>query len=277
MPELLVVVDALYLHPVKACAGVATGRLVFDADGLLAGDREWVVVDEGSTVVWQGSHPRLARVHPRLDGGVLTLHAADGAAAGPFDGASGRPCTLRVWNDVAKREDVHEGIDEGDVAAAFLAAVTGAPLRLVRLGRDARRREGVNAVHLVSRESLDEFDDELARGTRLRADVARLRPNVVVRGLDEPLLPFLEERFTALRGREGVSACALAVTSPCVRCVVPNVDPATGEVDEGPLDALVRLSAQRDPAGPVCFGVYAAGEAGADLRVGDVLSASLDF
>jgi uncharacterized protein YcbX len=56
------VVDALYIHPIKGCAGERVPALQFSAQGLIAGDRQWVVVNTDAQVVWQGSHPQLALV-----------------------------------------------------------------------------------------------------------------------------------------------------------------------------------------------------------------------
>jgi uncharacterized protein YcbX len=270
------VVESVFIYPVKSCAAVRVAQIAFDSDGLLIGDREWVVVDAESSVVWQGSHPRLALVRPRLENGTLTLRsvAAGGAAAGAINGS---PCEVRIWNDAANRVEIHQGQDEGSAATEFLSSIVGSQLRLVRLHRDALTRAGANPLHLVSRSSVDELGEALARGAPDRVAVERFRPNVVIAWRGEPLLPFLEEQFTALQWHDGSRPHKLVVSGPCVRCVVPNVDPATGDVDDATLHAINELSAQRHPGGPSCFGVYARATGPAVLSSGTIVSARLTF
>ena len=55
------VVRALYRYPVKSCGAEPVDALEFAQDGLVRGDREWIVVDEQANPVWLGSHPRLLR------------------------------------------------------------------------------------------------------------------------------------------------------------------------------------------------------------------------
>ena len=105
------------------------------------------------------------------------------------------------------------------------------------------------------------------------ADPLRYRPNIVLSGaLDE----FIEESVASLTWDGATSRMPLEITAPCVRCVVPNVDPASAQVDETVGDALARLSLQRRP-GATVFGVYARGAAGARLRVGDKARLELAF
>ena len=88
-------------------------------------------------------------------------------------------------------------------------------------------------------------------------------------------IEFIEESLAALEWQAQADT-RLDVTAPCVRCVVPNVDPASARVDDGFLDTLARLSLQRRPGGTV-FGVYARGAAGTRLRVGDTARMVLAF
>ena len=62
-----------------------------------------------------------------------------------------------------------------------------------------------------------------------------------------------------------------------MRCVVPTVDPATGEPQPPALDALTRLSAERAPGAPVQFGIYVLGGGAGRLTVGDRVELTLDF
>src|ERR1700761_4124356 len=111
---------ALHVYPVKACAGVAVTELVLDARGGAAGDREWAIVDADGAVTWQGAHPRLALVHPRVTPAGLRLASPGvdeiGVPAGPA------PCRGQIWNDL------------------------GAPPRQLRRRRCRRRRRRLAAA-----------------------------------------------------------------------------------------------------------------------------------
>ncbi|MBW8759305.1 MAG: MOSC N-terminal beta barrel domain-containing protein [Burkholderiales bacterium] len=258
---------ALYVYPIKACAGVAVPELVLDARGGAVGDRGWAIVDAGGAVTWLGSYPRLALVQPALAGAGLVLRApAVEPVATP---AAMVPRQVRIWSDVHGRHETFAAEDAGDAVAAWLERVTGAPLRLVRLEDAAHARAGNNALHLVFTPSVAAVAARWAAGSGAPIDVRRFRPNIVL-SLAEDGNEFVEESLEALAWQGAAAGQArLDITAPCIRCVVPNVDPATARVDETLLDTLAGLSLQRRPGG-TAFGVYARGPAGARLRVGDV-------
>lgn len=272
-----VIVDSLHIYPIKSCAGVRVSALRFNDGGHIADDREWVVVNTDSKVVWQGSHPKLALVNPITSPDTLRLTAV---GYQPIDIAQhpAKPvCQIKIWNDTTKMNDVLDGVDGGDQAAAFLQAVTGENLRLVRLSAAAVSRDAVNRVHIVSASSVNEVNSALKNRGSPAVDLYRFRPNVVVSNLDETLEPFLEEAITELswtdEGREGM----LSTTQLCIRCVMPNVDPVTADVSEETLQTVTTLSAARHQGKPVYFGIYANINQASVLHEGTVLKATLNF
>ena len=73
------------------------------------------------------------------------------------------------------------------------------------------------------------------------------------------LPPFAEEAVTSLVCSSPNSALVLAVTGPCERCVVINVDPASGVIDDRYLKTTATHS-RGEAAGfllPLAFGIYA--------------------
>jgi uncharacterized protein YcbX len=267
---------ALIVYPIKACAGMPVQELELDAGGGAVGDRGWAIVNAAGEVAWQGSHPRLALVHPRVTGVRLSLGAPGiGEIAAPADDALA-PRQVKIWNDLGARHDIFDAADAGDAVAAWLERVAGAPLRLVRLGDAARRREGTNALHLVFSPSVAAVDAQLASAGRPPADPRRYRPNIVLSAPASDGVEFIEDSLEALEWMGVAASTRLEITAPCVRCVVPNVDPASAGVDDTVGDALARLSQQRRP-GATVFGVYARGPAGARLRVGDAARMVLAF
>ena len=268
--DLACAATALYVYPIKSCAGMPVRELELDARGGAAGDRAWAIVDAEGAVTWLGTHPRLALVHPRAaDGGLrLTSPGVDDVATPAASSLT--PCRVKIWNDLGARHDTFDAADAGDAVAAWLERVAGAPLRLVRLGDAALARAGTNALHLVFSPSIAAVDAQWGA-----TDPRRFRPNIVLALPDGEGHEFIEESLGALEWL-GDAATRLEVTAPCIRCAVPNVDPASARVDEAFGDTLTRLSQQRRSGGTV-FGVYARGAAGARLRVGDSARMALAF
>lgn len=258
-------VHACYLYPVKACGALEVEALHFDTDGHIEGDREWLVVDEKeNSVTWQGAFPRLARLRPLLRGGCLHLSTPEGDTyALPEPGA---PREVNWWNDAAKAIETLQARDAGDAAADFISVAAGARLRLVHT---AQTRHRPNAVHICTLPSWRELAE--AHGDAANASFERMRPNLLLDG--DELLPFVEEHCRALTA----AGASLSVQERCVRCIVPNVEPGEGQVDERWLAAATRLSAQRHPNAPVAFGVYARPLGAGQLDRGERVSLTLAF
>ena len=262
---------ALYLYPIKACAALAVSEIEIDARGGAVGDRGWAIVDAEGIVTWQGAHPRLALVHPRFEDDGLALHAAgfDDVVTPP----ALIPCRVKIWNDLRARHDEFDALDAGDAVAAWLERVIDVPLRLVRLDDAAHAREGSNALHLVFTPSMAALDAQLAGAGLPPADPRRFRANIVLAGAG---YEFVEESVSALAWDGAAGPVAMEITAPCIRCVVPSVNPTSALVDESVGDALTLLSQRRRP-GATVFGIYARGAAGARLRVGDTARMALAF
>ncbi|RZL38236.1 MAG: MOSC domain-containing protein [Rubrivivax sp.] len=270
MADLIARVAGLWRYPVKSCAGEAVDTLDIDADGWPAGDRGWGIADASGELTWMGAHPRLALVSAALTSAGLALHAEGRRLTVPLD--AGDAVTLRGWNGERQDFDPLPAWDAGDEAAALMRATTGEPLRLVRLSIEAQRRPILNALHIVGDGSLQSWQDAMSQP--LAGPVQRARPNMLLRGDDgEALSPFIEDLLTEAR----IGALTLRRTSVCVRCVVPTVDPDTGEPQPPALEALTQLSAERAPGAPVQFGIYARGSGAGSLQVGDRVELTLDF
>ncbi|CAM4053054.1 MOSC domain-containing protein [Roseateles saccharophilus] len=270
MADLVARITGLWRYPVKACAGEAVDALKLDADGWPEDDRGWAIADAAGELTWMGAHPRLALVKARLTPERLELQAGGRGLALPPD--AGQPVELRAWNGERQDFDQFDGWDAGDDAAALLRATTGERLRLVRLSAEARRRPGLNALHLVGDGSLQAWQQALAQP--LAGLAQRARPNLLLGAEAGGELPaFIEDILVEMR----VGSLRLRRTTPCVRCVVPTVDPASGKTQPPALEALARLSAERAPGAPVQFGVYLNGSGAGWLGVGDRVELSLDF
>jgi uncharacterized protein len=269
-------VAATYVYPVKACGAMPVSALRIDRWGGAEDDRRWAIVDAQGDVTWQGAHPRLVLISPRPSAGALHLDAPGQASLTVHDTAL-VPCAFQIWNEVAARMDRYDGHDAGDAASAWVSAVAGAPLRLVRMGEEALARPHLNRLHVVSRASCDELRVHLQREGGPAAGVLRYRPNLVLDGPDAQLQAFAEDFLLAIRWRDAERDAAVEVGARCIRCVVPNVDPANGETDERVLAALGTLSAQRFPGEPVCFGSYGRATPGTRLAQGQAVTLEFSF
>ena len=271
-------VDALYIYPVKSCAGVRVSDLRFDGDGRIVGDREWIVVDARGELAWLGSHPRLTLLQPKLLADALLLCAQGQQPLRLSREAEGEATQALIWNAEERRMVIHPGRDAGAVAAQFLREVTGDDLRLVKLERPSMLATAPHALHAVSTGSVVELNELLSAHRHDCVDVRRLRPNLVLRGLQDALVPFVEDHLLQLVWRDGEGWWRrMTYASACERCIVPTVDPDTGEVRPGVDAAIAELSAQRWPGEASRFGVYLQPPPGGSLGEGTVLTMELDL
>ncbi|MFO0000069.1 MAG: MOSC domain-containing protein, partial [bacterium] len=229
------VLASLHLYPVKGCRGISLPEATLDAQGLEhqgVGDREWMIVDAASgRFETQRSLPALARIATSIEQDGLVLQAA-GTRALRIDTRRGRPRegrTITVWR--------HTGpaLDEGDEAAAWLSALLGRALRLVRWDPDSRRvadshwtGDVVAGIRfpdgfpllLAGNGSLAQVNRWLAGAGRRPLAMDRFRPNLVIDGL----APFEEDHLTDI----ACGAARIRPVKPCTRCGVPSIDQLTG-------------------------------------------------
>ncbi|HVE88576.1 MAG TPA: MOSC domain-containing protein, partial [Burkholderiaceae bacterium] len=126
------------------------------------------------------------------------------------------------------------------------------------------------AVLVCSTASLADLNARLAAKGQWPITIERFRPNIVLDGVeafDEDYVEYMT-----------IGEAKLQIVKPCVRCTVPNVDPATGETGFEPGDTLARYRNDAR-AGGITFGVNAVVESGAgtQLSAGDAVEIRLRF
>lgn len=222
----MIKLGALFVYPVKSCAGIALPRAQVTPRGLRY-DREWMVVTPQGRFLSQREAPRLALVRTALDAVALHLTAPGMPRLSIALEREVRTdaAEVTVWGDTLL------AIDEGDAAASWFGDHLGRNVRLVRYDESRRRPtdpawsqglDGASAfadgypVLVVSRESLDDLN------ARLPAPIPidRFRPNVVIGGG----APYAEDAVTALSGQ----SVKLRLVKPCTRCAITTIDQATG-------------------------------------------------
>lgn len=243
----------LWIYPVKSLGGVRVETAAITRAGSLALDREWIVVDTDSKMVWQGDIPQMTLVRVELDKRFIVL-SMDGHYALRM---SRRHDGAKVSVSMYKR--LFAGIDAGDIASEWLSGALGAKVRLVRIGAAAHRWSGLNPVHVVSDASLTALNEALVEQGDDAVAAMRFRPNVILAGGDA----YFEERNAVLN----FGAASLALREPCVRCELPNISLVDASRGKQPLKIIGRLSQYRPLAKPASFGTYCAAS-GAELRTG---------
>jgi uncharacterized protein YcbX len=273
----------LFVYPVKSCAGVELKEAVLTETGLDL-DRAWMVVDAQGAFVTQRELPRMALIRPTLKFSEVVLRAPGMLALHLSIDRVEEPVKVRVWKDEVS------AFDMGNTAAQWFTDFLGQKLRLVRFDPDHRRLSsarwtgGAEALNqfsdgypllLASTASLDVLNEKLVAAGRAAVGIERFRPNIVLEGVEA----HDEDRLGLVRIAAEDGEVQLRPVKPCARCPIPNVDPATAEVDTIVTDTLQPYRQNPVLHGAVTFGMNAIVVDGYDrtLKVGQAVSADWKF
>ena len=260
----MITVRSLHIYPVKSCRRIDLEVADVVATGFQH-DRQWMVVDDEGRFLSQRTHPALARVRTRLDGGRLTLSTDEGASVDvAVDGSAGGDRSVTVWNDRCN------AVSAGPEAAAWVSSLLGARSELVRLSETAFRQVDTDyADHgdrvafadgfpflLISQASVDELNRRLADPVPAN----RFRANIVIDGCG----PHAEDEWTEIT----IGGVGFRVAKPCARCRVIATDQLDGSRGAEPLRTLARY---RDVGGKVLFGQNLVHSATGTIHVGDAV------
>jgi len=223
----------LWRFPVKSMRGGRCARLTVGQRGF-EHDREWMVVDASHRFLTQRQVTKMALVDVQVDTGWLQLAAPgmpDLAVANVVDGET---IEVRIW------DDHNIGLVVGPDVDAWLTEFLGQPCRLVQF--PAATVRAVDPAYaqpndqvgfadgfpflLISQASLDDLNSRLERPVPM----IRFRPNLVVTGTSA----FEEDRWRRIR----IGEMTFRVAKPCSRCIIPTIDPNTGDRGREPLQTL---------------------------------------
>ncbi|MGV9350352.1 MOSC domain-containing protein [Streptomyces spiralis] len=261
---------SIHIHPVKAFRALGLREAVVEPWGL-AGDRRWVLIDDGGKVVTQRQQPYLAlAVAELVPGGGLRLSAPGREPIVVPVPEPGATVTVDVFGDKV------EAVPADASAHAWCSGLVGAGVRLVHMDDPATRRsidpdyalpgETVSFADgypllLTSLASLDSLNSLIAEGDHAEEGplpMNRFRPSVVVGGTGA----WAEDDWRRIT----IGEVAFRVARPCGRCVVTTTDQATAARGKEPLRTLAR---HRRFGGALLFGQNLVPEATGTIRVGD--------
>ena len=280
-------VAALSIYPLKSARGIALDAAQTSAGGL-RWDRRWMVVDAAGHFVTARGSPSLATISVALDdppADAVRMTLGVPAASGQTHFVTVSACDDGPRVPVVVWGEHLTGIAPAPEADAALSDLLRAPVRLVAFPSGARRpcdpRYAAPDDHTAFADGfplLVTTTASLAALTRTlgtQVDVARFRPNLVVDNGEDPARAFEEDHWRRLALGDG--SMSLRCVKPCARCVMVNVDPATGKAGREPLRALTRMRRAAGAGAAIHFGQNAVLDGEGPVRVGDrvtVLDAS---
>ncbi len=232
-------VSQLSIYPVKSLGGISLQQSALERFGL-HNDRRWMVVDDRGRYLTQREKSRMCLIQPEPLNNGLRLSAPGMTKLEIAHTAQIPSREVRVWDDHVT------ALDCGDTAAQWLSRFLDTDCRLVYFPDDGQRAVDPTYAQpgdvtafsdgfpllLITQASLDDLNGRLAEPVPMR----RFRPNLVIDGSEHYLKPYAEDNWKRLR----IGDLTLRVVKPCSRCVIPTIDPTSGErhADAEPLRTL---------------------------------------
>lgn len=241
-------ISQLWIYPIKSLPGISLPEVALTRKGF-AHDRYWMLVDTQNQFISQRQFPVLSQIRLSLDNQQIQLRYSGSTDLQiPLELPQGTPIQVSIWQDKCDAWHYHQDADQ------WFSRIIGQPCKLVFMPPQSQRVVDPNyAKHqelttftdgfpllLISQASLDDLN------TRLHAPISmrRFRPNIVVTGC----APYAEDEWQFFdRGN-----LRFRVVKPCSRCIIPTIDPDTGE--KSSLEPLATLSTYRKQGNKVYFG-----------------------
>ena len=226
----------IWIYPVKSLGGIRLTEADVEKRGLQY-DRRWMLVDENAKFITQRTVPKMATINVSLPANGLLLSPnsdSSNQVLVPFQRISDEPLEVQIWKDSVTAYTV---CNEAD---AWLSAQLDKSVRIVEMTGSTVRKMNENIAGqdvtvsfaddfpylLISEASLQALNDKLEQPVEMN----RFRPNFVVSGTE----PFAEDAWKYIQ----IGTIGFHVASPCERCVLTTVDPATGTKGREPLRTL---------------------------------------
>ncbi len=290
MSDFTCTLASVHAYPIKSCGGVQLQQGLLIETGLEF-DRAWMVVDRHGEMLTQREHPRMALVQAAFKGNDLVLRAPGMLALHLRLDAVEAATYARVWDDRVRAYDM--GALAGQWFTDFLRPGNQTPgnrLQLVRFDPEHHRpcdpqwtgtlpaqtgfADGFPLL-VANTASLQDLNRRLLAAGATAVDMQRFRPNLVLDGLPA----FDEDHTRELFIETADGEVELRLVKPCVRCSIPNVDPATALSSPTVGDTLASYRSDPRVEGGVTFGMNAIVVRGIEyfLQPGQVVRGRIAF
>lgn len=220
-------ISALYIYPIKSCAGVMVSQATITDSGFLQ-DRCYLLIDKSGKFMTQRQYPKMALLRPFFDAKLqlqldIPAQGIHTLAREIFPETS---LNTRVWADEVLVSACFPSL------SAKISIFLNEDCQLVQASTDYIRqiRDYPHATQtlsfadsfpymLISEESLADLNQRLPEAIKMD----RFRPNIVISGST----PYSEDMWQELK----IGSHTFYGGKRCSRCKLPEVNPQTGEVD----------------------------------------------
>lgn len=232
------IISQLFIYPIKSCSGISVPCIQFDHKGPLF-DRRWMLVDrETGVFLSQREISKMALISTSIVGGRVWARQSintslDSAFILPV---GGELVDVTVWSDHV------QGYDCGDQAATWFSQLIDHDCRLVfqgGLGRLADEKYTDEDAEISFADGfpllvVNQSSIDLLNGACSDAEIAaeNFRPNIVVKDS----AAFSEKSWSSL----STDSLDMKVVKACERCVIPTINPKTGEREKSILPVLLK-------------------------------------
>ena len=251
----------IWLYPIKSLGGMSLQSAKVLPKGLQF-DRRWMLVDSTGQFLTQRVHSTMALFKLSWFEGNLKvdfkghsiLIATNHKVSGLFE--------AQIWDDVVSVFEVSK------VHSAWFSKHLGIECRLVQFPEENSRR--VDPTYVTNEEHVSLADaypfliigqssmDDLNKRMEYPLSIKRFRPNFVFTGGE----PYEEDNWKDI----SIGSTRFIGVKRCSRCVLPTVDPETGEKGAEPLRML---SSYRKVGSKVYFGQNLIAVDHNEVHVGD--------
>ena len=214
----------LIVYPLKSARGIHVESMQLNELGPEL-DRRWMVIDSQGKFVTQRKAPKMCLIETAMgfDGSLeLAVKGSDKISV-PAGGYA--PKQSSVWGTEVQGEDC------GDDAADWISAFLDKQCRIIYMPSSYERLVDTNyatqqervgfadgfPLLIATQSSLEDFNSKL--GFEIGMD--RFRPNIVIGGNQ----PWAEDKWTDIT----INNITLSLLKPCSRCIMPSINPQTGE------------------------------------------------
>ena len=230
-------------------------------------DRRWLVTNESGRFLTQREVPQLATIRPHIGQDTLELRCGDARLDVPLELHEGYTMRVQIWRDHV------DAVRVGELADDWLRDVLGLDVRLVWMPDEARREVDFDFASdgeitsfsdgfpflVLTKASVDDLNDRIVEHGGEAIGAERFRSNFLIAGA----LAYEEDAWARFR----VGECEFEAVKPCSRCVIPTLNPVTGERSGD--EPLRTLSTYRRVNGKIFLAQNALPRKLGRIRVGD--------